>query len=77
MFYRVISWGCRCTFCRDVTLHDARASEPKKRKKKEKNASATHLRDLLGIIIPDDDDFEEKLCASGGGEQRQNEADSF
>ena len=39
-----------------------------------KNASATHLHDLLENIP--DDDFEEKLCASGG-EQQRDEADSF
>jgi len=38
-----------------------------------KNASATHLHDLLGIP---DIYFEEKLCASFG-EQQRDEADSF
>ena len=39
-----------------------------------KNASATHLHDLLENIPGDD--FEEKLCASCG-EQQRDEADSF
>ena len=39
-----------------------------------KNASATHLHDLLENIPGDD--FEEKLCASFG-EQQRDEADSF